>query len=160
MEYWKDLATRYALHLSSMSSEQCVPYLVAVRNDAEAVDFYLQRRDVSSALALAKMSEGRKDCPLFERKSSAEKAEEKETKREAKKAEEHGGEATFSLASIISTMNREDDDAARLGYSHAHAGLGTFTKVQCSAVCEFLNIPFVQELHCQKFSLLTRWLHH
>jgi hypothetical protein len=149
MEYWKDLATRYALHLSSMSSEQCVPYLVAVRNDAEAVDFYLQRRDVSSALAVAKMSEGRKDCHLFERKSSAEKAEEKEAMREAKKAEEHGGEATFSLASIISTMNREDDDAARLGYSHAHAGLGTFTKVQCSAVCEFLSIPFVQELRCQ-----------
>ena len=137
-----------------------MPYLLAVRSDAEAVDFYLQRRDVSSALALAKMSEGRKDCPQFERKSSAERAEEKESRREAKKVEEQGGEATFSLASIINTMNREEDDAARLGNFHAHSGLGTYTKVQCSAVhcvsCVVLCcVPFLQKTHCRTLDVNT-----
>ena len=61
-EYWKELATRYAHHLAGTSSEQCIPYLLAVEKDTEAVEFYLQRRDVTSAFAVAKMSEARKEC--------------------------------------------------------------------------------------------------
>ena len=145
-----------------------MPYLLAVRSDAEAVDFYLQRRDVSSALALAKMSEGRKDSPQFERKSSAERAEEKESKREAKKVEEQGGEATFSLASIINTMNREEDDAARLGNFHAHSGLGTYTKVQCSAVhcvscvvlCPILAENALSDSRCKHTGCTTDHMHY
>ena len=36
-----------------------MPYLVAGGSDSDAVDFYLQRRDINSALVMAKMSEGR-----------------------------------------------------------------------------------------------------
>ena len=60
-DYWKELATRYAHHLAGTSSEQCIPYLLAVEKDTEAVEFYLQRRDITSAFAVAKMSEARKE---------------------------------------------------------------------------------------------------
>jgi hypothetical protein len=47
--------------LAGTSSEQCIPYLLAVEKDTEAVEFYLQRRDITSAFAVAKMSEARKE---------------------------------------------------------------------------------------------------
>lgn len=65
-----------------------MPYLVAVRRDAEAVDFYLQRKDVPSALAIAKMSEGRMDSPPLETRASCERGEESNTKKEVRDTEE------------------------------------------------------------------------
>jgi len=56
MEYWRSLSLRYSEHLSAQSAEECVPYLVAIGHEVEAVNFYLGRGDVSSAMVVAKMS--------------------------------------------------------------------------------------------------------
>lgn len=61
IDYWKQLCFKYAEHLSSQSSENCVPYLVGVGKDADAVDFYLRRNDHHNAMIIAKMSEQRQD---------------------------------------------------------------------------------------------------
>lgn len=61
IEYWKELTIKYSQHLMNLSSEQCVPHLVAIGHDAEAVDFYLRRKDSYNALVVSKMSENRVD---------------------------------------------------------------------------------------------------
>jgi WD40 repeat protein len=61
IEYWRELTIKYSQYLMNLSSEQCVPHLVAVGHDAEAVDFYLRRKDSYNALVISKMSEDRKD---------------------------------------------------------------------------------------------------
>ena len=61
MEYWKDLSQRYSQVLLNNSSEESIPYLLAVGKDIDAVEFYLQRQDTSNAMLIAKMSELRED---------------------------------------------------------------------------------------------------
>lgn len=110
-EYWKELATRYAHHLAGTSSEQCIPYLLAVEKDTEAVEFYLQRKDVTSAFAVAKMSEARKEphaaCGnnalyngLIEGGSSVESGAGVEAGAES--------EATYSLSGFMKAINMEE----------------------------------------------------
>ena len=110
-EYWKELATRYAHHLAGTSSEQCIPYLLAVEKDTEAVEFYLQRRDITSAFAVAKMSEARKeshaacgDCALsngvIEGESNVEIGAGSGTEAEC--------EATYSLSGFMKAINMEE----------------------------------------------------
>jgi hypothetical protein len=112
-EYWKELATRYAHHLAGTSSEQCIPYLLAVEKDTEAVEFYLQRRDITSAFAVAKMSEARKESHaacgdnalyngLIEGGSSAEAGAEARTEVGAE------SEATYSLSGFMKAINMEE----------------------------------------------------
>lgn len=57
LEYWQELSAKYADHLSSNFSENCIPHLLAIKKYDEAVDFYVKRRDYHDALIVAKASE-------------------------------------------------------------------------------------------------------
>ena len=57
MEYWQELVAQNSQRLISQSSEQCVPHLLAAGADADAVEFYLQRRSPGDAMLVAKYSE-------------------------------------------------------------------------------------------------------
>jgi hypothetical protein len=61
MEYWQNLANQYSQHLMSSSSEKCVPFLVGSGKDADAIEFYLQRRRIEDAMIVAKYSLSRVD---------------------------------------------------------------------------------------------------
>jgi len=57
LEYWQELTAKYADHLATNFSENCIPHLLAIKKYEEAVDFYLKRRDYYDALVVAKASE-------------------------------------------------------------------------------------------------------
>jgi hypothetical protein len=61
MEYWKSLCLRHGRLLSEMSSEMCIPVLLGIGKDADAVEFYLKRQESLKAMIVAKMSEQRTD---------------------------------------------------------------------------------------------------
>ena len=62
LEYWKLLSNNYALYLqNNMNSEDCIPYLLSIGKDAQAIDFYIRRKDTYNAMIIAKMSENRND---------------------------------------------------------------------------------------------------
>lgn len=67
LDYWRSLSTRYAQHLQqgqqqqSGQSDACVPHLLAVGRDADAVDYYLSHQQFSLAMTVAKTSESRTD---------------------------------------------------------------------------------------------------
>lgn len=86
-----------------------MPYLVAVGSDAEAVDFYLQRRDISSALTLSKMSEARKEPPSS---ATGHVPDHRDAHQESDGREEGEEEDTrFSLANIINSMYEDHTGA-------------------------------------------------
>lgn len=60
-EYWKMLALKYALYMKSKESDECVPYFLGCGRDNEAISFFLNRKDGTSAMIVAKMSQERKD---------------------------------------------------------------------------------------------------
>jgi len=57
LEYWQELTEKYADHLATTFSENCIPHLVAIKRYQEAVDFYVKRRDYHDALIVAKASD-------------------------------------------------------------------------------------------------------
>lgn len=60
-DYWLHLMKGHSQHLKNKLSEDCIPYLIGIGHDREAVDFYLNRRDSLSAMIVSKMSEARTD---------------------------------------------------------------------------------------------------
>ena len=131
-EYWKELATRYANHLSGNSSELCVPYLVAVGCDAEAVDFYLQRRDISSALTLSKMSEARKESPsAMTGTSGGQYVDHRDARQDSDVGNGEGEDedTRFSLANIINSMYKDDKGTHVTSGSDTTQGSSTKVRV-------------------------------
>ena len=105
-----------------------MPYLVAVGSDAEAVDFYLQRRDISSALTLSKMSEARKESPSSSASGGQHVSDHRDAHQDTDVREEGEDEDTrFSLANIINSMYK--DDKGTYVTSKADTAQGSSTKV-------------------------------
>jgi len=57
IDYWKELSLIYANDLAKKSSEMCVPFYVGVGKVESAVDFYLKRQNMKSALIVASKAE-------------------------------------------------------------------------------------------------------
>jgi len=57
MDYWKELSLAYANDLCKKGSDMCVPFYVGVGKVESAVDFYLSRRNMRSALIVASKAE-------------------------------------------------------------------------------------------------------
>ena len=53
LQYWQELAQQYATKLNSSGNELCAPYFMATAQSNRAADFYLGRRDASSAMLVA-----------------------------------------------------------------------------------------------------------
>ena len=53
LQYWQELAQQYATKLNSSGNELCAPYFMATGQSNRAADFYLGRRDASSAMLVA-----------------------------------------------------------------------------------------------------------
>ncbi len=57
MEYYRAILGQYTKILSGKSDDMVVPYLMGAHNYRDAIDFYLHRKDVASALVIAKVAE-------------------------------------------------------------------------------------------------------
>lgn len=69
--YWKELSHQYAQHLATELSEKCIPHFAGSGYDEAAIEFYLSRKDVNSAMMIAKMSERKEEQQIIEESSSS-----------------------------------------------------------------------------------------
>lgn len=61
MAYWRELANKYGQSLASQASEKCIPYFLGSDNSLGAIEFYLTRQELNSALIVAKTAEEKID---------------------------------------------------------------------------------------------------
>ncbi len=59
MDYYKAILAQYSKILTSKSDDTVIPYMMGAQNYSDAIDFYLHRKDVASALVIAKVAESK-----------------------------------------------------------------------------------------------------
>ena len=65
LDYWRELSLSFANDLATKSSELCVPYFIGVGKEDAAINYYLNRDDMQSAVLVASKAEAGTTLPTM-----------------------------------------------------------------------------------------------
>ena len=144
MDYWRELSLVYAAELAKKSSDMCVPFYIGAGKVECAIDFYLQRHDMRSALIIGSKADSSGSIASGSIPSVRARTPPR-TQVVQVGAPRSSAFATEINATVVTAMNLNEPKQYVKAISHAYADVLVLTGKSIHAAAQHLSVGNVSD---------------